>query len=129
MTGAHGSEAGILGRIADSAKADTGAPDDWLAAYVDAIMSDYGVSLHEAVWKFPLVAAHYLAPARVRRHGGKWEAPDSSDRAIAAARARAKAWLAKHFRILPKGEPGPADALGDWMRSRALRGEGRPGES
>lgn len=84
-------------------------------------MADYGLSLHEAVWKFPLVAANYLAPARVRRLGGKWTAPDSTDRAIMQARARCKAWLAAHFRILPQGEPGPENALGDWIRERAMR--------
>lgn len=84
-------------------------------------MSDYGISLHEAVWTFPLEAALALAPARVRRLGGKWDQPNSHDRAVARARARAKRWLEANFRILPKGEPGPRDALGDWLRSRQHR--------
>jgi hypothetical protein len=81
-------------------------------------MADYGVTLHEAVWRFPLEAGRALAPARTRRHGGEWNRPGAVDRAKAAARARAKAWLREHFIILPPGEPGPADALGDWLRSR-----------
>lgn len=82
-------------------------------------MAEYGLSLYEAVWKFPLAAAQALAPARVRRHGGKWSQPDASDRAVAEARAKCKAWLAAHFTILPQGVPGPADALGDWLRARS----------
>ncbi len=109
----------MLGEIADSAGAD-GPGDDWLADLADAVMSDYGLSLHEAIWHFPLAAARALAPSRVRRHGGKWTRPDANDRASSQARARAKEWLAAHFTILPPGEPGPADALGDWLRSRHL---------
>lgn len=110
--------AGVLGEIV-AASGGKGASDDWLAEYVDALMSDYGLSLRAAVWEFPLVAARALAPVRVRRHGGKWAAPDAADRAAAEARAKAKAWLAAHFTILPKGEPGPPDALGAWMRAKA----------
>ena len=118
----------MLGEITAQSRADAPPSDDWLAAICDAVMSDYGLSLYEAVWRFPLEAAAHLAPARVRRHGGKWAAPDASDRAVAEARARAKAWLAAHFRILPKGEPGPEDALGQWLRSRHLRDKGAQGE-
>lgn len=91
---------------------------DWLPAYCDVLMSDYGISLYEAVWKFPLLAATLLAPARVRRLGGKWDQPDARDRAAAAARQRCKAWLAEHFTLLPQGASAPADALGTWMRAR-----------
>lgn len=107
----------MLGEIV--AHADPSPNDDWLAEMSDALMSDYGLTLHEAVWRFPLAAAMALAPARVRRHGGKWDRPQSADMAVAAARARAKAWLSKRFTILPAGEPGPSDALGDWMRARS----------
>lgn len=80
-------------------------------------MAEYHLSLHGALWNFPLPAALLLAPARVRRHGGQWNAPDTHDRACAVARQRAKLWLAGRFDILPPGVPGPEDALGDWMRS------------
>lgn len=114
--------AGVLGQIVERS-ADGEADDDWLAAYADVVMAEYGLSLAEAIWDFPLLAARVLAPSRVRRQGGKWAAPDSTDRAVAAARARAKEWLARHFTILPKGVPGPPDALGAWLRSRPVRGE------
>lgn len=113
------SGAGVLGEIADASGND-GPGDDWLADYVDALVADYGLSLRAAIWEFPLAAARALAPSRVRRHGGKWDRPDSADRAAGEARAKTKAWLARHFTILPPGEPGPADALGDWLRKRAV---------
>ena len=107
----------MLGEIASQSREEAN-NDDWLASLCDALMSDYGLTLHDAVWRFPLEAAAALAPARVRRHGGKWSQPDSSDRAVAAARAKCKAWLALNFSVLPKGQPGPPDALGDWLRAR-----------
>lgn len=123
----------MLGEITAQSRADASTPDDWLAAICDVLMAEYGLSLHEAVWRFPLEAAAALAPSRVRRHGGKWAAPDASDRAVAAARARAKDWLKAHFTILPPGESGPPDALGEWMRGRPprshqLRDQGGAGE-
>lgn len=80
-------------------------------------MAEYSLSLAEA-WAFPLEGYLALLPAMITRHGGQVSGPQSSDQASIAARAKAKDWLASHFRILPIGTPGPQNALQRWLADR-----------
>lgn len=84
---------------------------------VDALMAEYHLSLAQA-WAFPLEAYLALVPAMMARHGVPLNGPGPAAQAAIEARARCKAWLRAHFTILPEGQPGPADALGDWLRAR-----------
>lgn len=85
---------------------------------MDWLQADYGVTLHDAVWVYPLPAALALRPESARRRGLVVQGPDNADQASARARTACKAWLRQHFRILPKGTPGPVNALGDWIASQ-----------
>lgn len=82
---------------------------------MDWLQADYSVTLHDAVWRYPLPAALALRPESARRRGLVVTGPDNADQASAKARAACKQWLAEHFQILPKGEPGPDNALADWL--------------
>lgn len=62
-------------------------------------MHEYSLTLYDAVFRFPLRAALGLWPAIAYRHGGGGTGPDAIDRAVLAARRKARAFFEKHFRI------------------------------
>lgn len=64
-------------------------------------MATYGLTLADAVWRFPYRAALVLVAAYNARHGGTGTGPDPCDRAVARARRRARAFLESHFTISP----------------------------
>lgn len=61
-------------------------------------MHDYGLSLHEAVWRFPLSAAGALMPALLTRLGHR--VPDARDRAMMRAHRAEGERLRREFRII-----------------------------
>lgn len=67
---------------------------------LDALMAEYHMTLSQAL-DFPLQAALALWPAMLGRHGAH-QGPDYIDRAVIAARTRARAWLERQFRIIPQ---------------------------
>lgn len=66
---------------------------------VDALMSEYHLSLREAVWEFPVSSALALWDAMIARHGGH-TGPDYFDKVAVRARTKAREFLETHFRIV-----------------------------
>lgn len=66
-------------------------------------MHAYGLSLHDAVWRFPLHAARWLHRAAMRRQGipARDQVDDAFTRAANAERRR----LNRTFTILPDPKP------------------------
>ena len=81
-------------------------------------MAEYHITLADAM-RFPLEAYLALIPALVARRGGKSTGPDYIDNAAIAAREACWRFLRRHFEILPQGQPGPANALHQWLANRA----------
>lgn len=63
-------------------------------------MAEYDLNLRQATREFPLPAALALIAARASRLGHN-TGPGHADRAYAAARNRAMAWLRSRYRITP----------------------------
>lgn len=81
-------------------------------------MAEYHLTLRDAML-FPLAAYLALIPALVARRGGKAAGPDYIDNAAIAAREACWRFLRRHFEILPQGQPGPTNALQQWLANRA----------
>jgi hypothetical protein len=64
-------------------------------------MAEYGMSLHAAVWRFPLRAALALVHPRRDRAGVSSSGPTPANMAALAARAAEKDRLAGIFAIVP----------------------------
>lgn len=58
-----------------------------------------GLSLHHAVYRFPLRAAEALLPAYAERHGSGRDGPSAVESRIIAARKRARAFLEANYTI------------------------------
>lgn len=67
---------------------------EWLAA-------EYSIPFPKAVWEIPLTLAMVMLPIRNERLGGSG-GPGYVVRASLAAKNRARAFLEKHFQIVPK---------------------------
>lgn len=67
-------------------------------------MSEYGRTLREAYWRFPLVAAHLLLPARAERNGTFKGATDIQEK-VMDARNKAMKFLKENFEIKPGEHP------------------------
>jgi len=63
-------------------------------------MSEYGMPLDDALWKFPLSAALALLPASMARRGIDLGGPSSTDRVAMAAREKMRNYLHEHFQIV-----------------------------
>lgn len=75
---------------------------------VEAAMSQWGLTLHQALWEFPLAALLALWVPMAERLGGGGDGPDIADRAGIEARQRCRRWLQKHFEIIPTPkQPNP----------------------
>lgn len=64
-------------------------------------MATWSVSLFEAIWRFPLIAAATLLPAATVRSGGDLRGEDLMSRASLRARAEAERVLRQHYLIVP----------------------------
>lgn len=78
-------------------------------------MAEYGVSLQAAIWEFPLVAAVALLPIRNQRVTGKSQGPTSAQKALIAARNKARAFLRENFHVVDK----PVETVGWQLGTRA----------
>lgn len=68
-------------------------------------MVDYHWPLRQAIWGMPVTALFALVPARRARLGDD-SMPSPADLAATAARAKAKAFLAENYTILPPAPKG-----------------------
>ncbi len=65
-------------------------------------MAEYGQTLHSAVWRFPIRAAFALLTPRGERLGHGRQAASHGEGAWLAKTAEVRAWLARHFEIVPE---------------------------
>jgi len=62
-------------------------------------MAEYHLPIRRILWTMPIVAAYALLPAARYRSGGETHG-SPGDHAAAAARAKAKQFLATHYRFV-----------------------------
>lgn len=71
------------------------------------MIAEYHLTLHEAVFRFPVAAALALWPCLATRKGGGEDAPDWVDRCRMRARLRVRRHLEANYNIIPAAEPQP----------------------
>ena len=80
----------------------------WASGLVEMLMAEYGLSLAEATWRFPIRAALGLVRPRAQRMGHDATGPDHTDRASISKRQEVMAWIEQNFRIVKRLPAQPA---------------------
>jgi hypothetical protein len=95
----------------------------WIPTMIHLILSKYidtknpQEGFFQAMFRFPVATLLKLQRAALLEAGFPLaDAPDHIHQARVSARNTAKAFIAEHFEVLPKGEPAPHNALMAWLQ-------------
>jgi len=78
----------------------------WIITLVETMRAEWGLTLHQALFKESLTASLALWPCMMARHGAEVHF-DYGDQARQDGKEAMKQWIADHFTIDPRKPPPP----------------------